>query len=76
MAQDLGFKFTWYGHACVELETPGGKRVLIDPWFGNPLSRPVWYTREVLANWVQPARREPPTATPENVTPIDAPEAT
>ncbi len=38
MADDLGFRFTWYGHACVEVETPGGKRVLFDPWFGNPLS--------------------------------------
>jgi L-ascorbate metabolism protein UlaG (beta-lactamase superfamily) len=38
MADDLGFRFTWYGHACVEVETPGGKRILFDPWFGNPLS--------------------------------------
>ena len=30
--------FTWYGHACVELRTPGGKVVLFDPWFGNPTS--------------------------------------
>ena len=29
---------TWYGHACVEIRTPRGKTVLIDPWFGNPLS--------------------------------------
>lgn len=29
---------TWYGHACVEIATPGGRTVLIDPWFGNPLS--------------------------------------
>lgn len=29
---------TWFGHACVEIATPGGKTVLIDPWFGNPLS--------------------------------------
>jgi L-ascorbate metabolism protein UlaG (beta-lactamase superfamily) len=34
--------FTWYGHSCVELRTPGGKTVLFDPWFGNPTSpRPV-----------------------------------
>jgi len=33
-----GTKFTWYGHACVELVTPGGKVVLLDPWFGNPTS--------------------------------------
>src|SRR5262245_25549189 len=30
--------FTWYGHSCVELLTPGGRTVLIDPWFGNPTS--------------------------------------
>jgi L-ascorbate metabolism protein UlaG (beta-lactamase superfamily) len=30
--------FTWYGHSCVELRTPGGKVVLFDPWFGNPTS--------------------------------------
>src|SRR5262245_3398196 len=29
---------TWFGHACVEITTPGGRTVLIDPWFGNPLS--------------------------------------
>jgi L-ascorbate metabolism protein UlaG (beta-lactamase superfamily) len=29
---------TWYGHACVEVATPGGRTILIDPWFGNPLS--------------------------------------
>lgn len=29
---------TWYGHACVELVTPGGVTVLLDPWFANPSS--------------------------------------
>jgi L-ascorbate metabolism protein UlaG (beta-lactamase superfamily) len=29
---------TWYGHACVHIRTPGGKSVLVDPWFGNPRS--------------------------------------
>lgn len=38
MADDLGFRFTWYGHSCVELETPGGASILLDPWFGNPNS--------------------------------------
>ncbi|CAN5755161.1 metal-dependent hydrolase [soil metagenome] len=33
-----GARFTWYGHSCVELRTPGGKVVLFDPWFGNPTS--------------------------------------
>jgi L-ascorbate metabolism protein UlaG (beta-lactamase superfamily) len=27
---------TWWGHACVEIETPGGVTVLLDPWFANP----------------------------------------
>jgi L-ascorbate metabolism protein UlaG (beta-lactamase superfamily) len=30
--------FTWYGHACVEVRTPTGKVILIDPWYGNPKS--------------------------------------
>ncbi|HYH92030.1 MAG TPA: metal-dependent hydrolase [Candidatus Saccharimonadales bacterium] len=29
---------TWFGHSVIELRTPGGKIVLIDPWFGNPRS--------------------------------------
>lgn len=30
-------KITWYGHATFLYETPGGKRVMIDPWVqGNP----------------------------------------
>ena len=38
MAMDGDITFTWYGHACVEVGTPGGRTVLIDPWFGNPRS--------------------------------------
>jgi len=38
LAIDRDTTFTWYGHACVEVRTPGDKIVLIDPWFGNPLS--------------------------------------
>ena len=34
----LGFGYTWDGHACAEIRTPGGRTVLIDPWFGNPRS--------------------------------------
>ena len=26
-----GLAVTWYGHACVEIRTPGGKTILIDP---------------------------------------------
>ena len=29
---------TWFGHACVEIRTPGGKVILLDPWFANPRS--------------------------------------
>jgi len=29
---------TWFGHACVEVVSPGGKTILFDPWFANPLS--------------------------------------
>lgn len=29
---------TWYGHACIEVRAPDGLTVLIDPWFGNPMS--------------------------------------
>ena len=29
---------TWFGHAAVELRTPGDKVVLFDPWFANPKS--------------------------------------
>ena len=32
-----GVKLTWFGHATFRLETPGGKRIMIDPWMtGNP----------------------------------------
>jgi L-ascorbate metabolism protein UlaG (beta-lactamase superfamily) len=33
-----GATFTWLGHAGVEVTTPGGQVLLIDPWFGNPNS--------------------------------------
>ena len=35
---DNDASFTWYGHSCVELRTPGGKTLIFDPWFGNPTS--------------------------------------
>ena len=38
MALGRDTTITWYGHACVEIATPGGKTVLLDPWFGNPKS--------------------------------------
>ncbi len=36
MTIDRETSFTWLGHAGVEIKTPGGQVVLIDPWFGNP----------------------------------------
>ncbi|TMG22621.1 MAG: metal-dependent hydrolase [Chloroflexi bacterium] len=38
MALDRDTRFTWYGHSCLEVTTPGGKTLLLDPWFGNPRS--------------------------------------
>jgi L-ascorbate metabolism protein UlaG (beta-lactamase superfamily) len=38
MTTKLGVRFTWFGHACVELVLGPGTTVLIDPWFGNPRS--------------------------------------
>jgi L-ascorbate metabolism protein UlaG (beta-lactamase superfamily) len=37
MSLENGVKLTWIGHASFILDTPGGKRALIDPWMtGNP----------------------------------------
>nr|WP_290668958.1 metal-dependent hydrolase [Ardenticatena sp.] len=34
---DAGVKLTWLGHATFLIESPGGKRILVDPWVdGNP----------------------------------------
>ena len=38
MSLDRDTTITWYGHACVEVRTPGDKIVIFDPWFGNPSS--------------------------------------
>jgi L-ascorbate metabolism protein UlaG (beta-lactamase superfamily) len=38
MALDRDTVFTWYGHSCWEVTTPGGKTILMDPWFANPRS--------------------------------------
>jgi L-ascorbate metabolism protein UlaG (beta-lactamase superfamily) len=35
---DRDTTFTWYGHSCWEVTTPGGKTILLDPWFSNPRS--------------------------------------
>jgi L-ascorbate metabolism protein UlaG (beta-lactamase superfamily) len=37
MSLGNGVKLTWIGHSSFILDTPGGKRALIDPWMtGNP----------------------------------------
>lgn len=34
-----GIKLTWLGHSAFLIETPGGKKVLIDPWvMNNPMT--------------------------------------
>jgi L-ascorbate metabolism protein UlaG (beta-lactamase superfamily) len=38
MGDGLGFRFTWYGHSCVEVVSEAGTTILFDPWFGNPRS--------------------------------------
>jgi L-ascorbate metabolism protein UlaG (beta-lactamase superfamily) len=38
MGLDRDTSITWYGQACVEVVSPGGATILIDPWFGNPKS--------------------------------------
>jgi L-ascorbate metabolism protein UlaG (beta-lactamase superfamily) len=38
MSLDRDTTFTWYGHSCFEVRTPGGRTILLDPWFANPRS--------------------------------------
>ena len=38
MGLDRDTTFTWYGHSCYEVRTPGGKVILFDPFFRNPRS--------------------------------------
>ncbi|HZO88406.1 MAG TPA: metal-dependent hydrolase [Chthonomonadaceae bacterium] len=49
MALDRNTSLTYLGHATVLIETPGGKRVLIDPWLeGNPACPQEWKSPERL----------------------------
>jgi len=42
---------TWLGHSTVLFETPGGKRVLVDPWLtGNPATPAAFKTIEALGS--------------------------
>jgi L-ascorbate metabolism protein UlaG (beta-lactamase superfamily) len=36
--------FTWYGHSCFEVRTPGDKVIIFDPFFTNPRSPRTWDT--------------------------------
>ncbi len=38
MPLDRETTITWYAHSVIEILTPGGKTILVDPWFGNPRS--------------------------------------
>jgi L-ascorbate metabolism protein UlaG (beta-lactamase superfamily) len=38
VAIDPSVSYTWYGHSCFEVVTPGGLTLLFDPWFSNPSS--------------------------------------
>lgn len=38
MSEELGFRFTWFGHSCLHIESEAGTSILVDPWFGNPRS--------------------------------------
>ena len=38
MAIGRDTRFTWLGHAGVEIATPDGQFLLVDPWYGNPNS--------------------------------------
>ena len=38
MSLDRDTTFTWYGHSCYEVRTPGGKVIIFDPFFANPKS--------------------------------------
>ena len=38
MSLDRDTTFTWYGHSCFEVRTPGGKTIVLDPFFANPKS--------------------------------------
>ena len=38
-------KITWYGHATFLYETPGGKRIMVDPWVQNNPACPEQYKK-------------------------------
>jgi L-ascorbate metabolism protein UlaG (beta-lactamase superfamily) len=38
MALPANTVITSFGHSCREIRTPGGKTIVLDPWYGNPRS--------------------------------------
>ena len=39
---------TWLGHSTFHLGLPSGKRVVFDPWLGNPNCPPTWSKPEAF----------------------------
>jgi L-ascorbate metabolism protein UlaG (beta-lactamase superfamily) len=39
---------TWLGHSTFHLGLPSGKRIVFDPWLGNPNCPPAWSKPEAL----------------------------
>ena len=57
-----GLAITWFGHATFVLTTPGGKRIVFDPWLpGNPEAPPDAQDRQ--------GRRHPASRTATPITP-------
>jgi L-ascorbate metabolism protein UlaG (beta-lactamase superfamily) len=38
MGLPAGTTITWYGHSCFEVTTAGGRTIILDPFFANPMS--------------------------------------
>lgn len=49
MILDRNVELTYLGHATLLIQTPGGKRVLLDPWItGNPACPQSWKSLDLL----------------------------
>ena len=49
MAWNQNTTITYLGHSCVLIETPGGKRLLLDPFLtGNPATPEAWKSLDAL----------------------------
>ena len=57
----MSLSITWLGHATFLLQSPGGKRVVLDPWVtGNPTSpeaaKKLGVSRQTVEEWLQLGR--------------------